>query len=96
MRCQPGDIAIVLNGGDVPEMVGRIVEVVGATDPYPGSLLPAWTCRSAGSPLNGYIVGTCTPRHGPEVDIPDAWLHPIRGSEPAAETMASDDSYAWG
>lgn len=87
MKCKPGDMAVILrdpnfNGRDV----GCFVEVL-----EPGATLGDWSCRSKGRKLAHFlsILGMNLPfGRSREVDIPDAWLKPIKGLPVCESTQA--------
>ena len=83
MNCKPGDMARIVKSSN-GENVGVIVEVVkfvGADNEY----VNLWDCKTAW-PIVGYDVANrkCV---ATKVQIPDAWLRPIRPPEtPVTET----------
>ena len=75
MRCQPGDLAIILNTGrpETAENIGAIVEVQRLHDPG------RWIVRSIGRPLAAFHAGTNVIGYDVIIAAPDKDLQPIRG-----------------
>ena len=91
LRCRPGDRAIITR--DFPgcaQNIGRIVEVSGPIKITRG--LPTWLIR----PLDGapytYRMTPGDIRTEPiawqdHIEHPDAWMHPLRGSDVAPDEV---------
>lgn len=94
MNCKPGDLAILVRSKN-PDHVGRLVDVLRSGEDYEDGV-QYWSCKVHGSPVLVPIYGPQNRHSGryvatAEVDIPDAWLRPIRdhGDD------AVDESKAW-
>jgi hypothetical protein len=93
MRCKPGDIARLVFLPHLPEVEGRLVEVLAPPVCFiPEPYRPAWNCRVLGSMpaqaifINGFSMRVQL-KAGETVDVPDAWLRPIRPGEGTDETQ---------
>jgi len=90
VNCKQGDVARLIKAA-FPENVGLIVEVLCAVPPiYWGEHGPEWVCKPAW-PCAGeqVLCGLALSKdfNADEIDIPDAWLRPIR---PEADPVTTD------
>lgn len=58
MNCKPGDLAIIINGECVPEVVGHFVTVLSETRPGDSHdfEIGDWNCQPL-APIGGYLSG---------------------------------------
>lgn len=84
MKCEPGDIAVIINGGDFPENVGAFVTVIEASAKFPGQWIVKprhkLRCSFFGLMQESAAYGA----------IPDFALQPIRGL-PVSETTKQSE-----
>lgn len=91
LRCQPGDMAVVVNG----PMSGLFVTVLYRGPDHPVFRLPAWHCRVSArcaithiSILDGRVLDSGHVRAGAVVMFCDQELQPIRPPRPPEATPA--------
>lgn len=103
MRCQPGDLAIIIRDAGGAGNEGREVDVIRWVEP--GAAVPE-SSPTAAAMRAGWVVrgryalrGMCVVDGDPTIAVwPDVWLLPLRPpAKPRAEVeRVSDIDYAWG
>lgn len=87
MNCRQGDLAVIVACPEVPENIGAIVEVLRRSSPCPcgcTELNICWLVKSQGRKLAGFGGYFNERTYVEESNVQDAYLRPIRDTDPDA------------